>query len=227
MVIVGDDGSYGRTIADALGRLGHRADAIATAELARAVAALAPEVVVVVAETLSRSGREVWDRALETLEVPFVCVLGTDRLADRLAAFDAGADDVVVRPVPIPELDARLQVVLRRRGTEPSSVEIGDLAVDLRAHEATWDGTPLELTSLEYALLVLLIRNRGSVLSKGQMLEEVWGLDRVDENVVEVHISALRRKLERHGPRLIHTVRGAGYVLRPPREQPSMRLVVS
>jgi DNA-binding response OmpR family regulator len=156
-----------------------------------------------------------------------VVVLGSGQLRDRLAAFEAGADDVMVRPVAIPELEARLRVVLRHQGPAGDVLVVGDLAVDARAHQAAVRGAVLDLTSVEFAILLLLARNRGAVLSKAQMVEEVWGGDPVDENVVEVHISALRRKLEEHGPRLIHTVRGAGYVLRPPHLDPPVKLVVS
>ena len=227
VVIAGDDAGYCATLADALHRLGYGAEAVAPSELDDLVAASAPDAIVFVVESFPVGARDRWVLALGELDSPFVCVLHTDRLADRLAAFEAGADDVIVRPVAIPELDARLQVVFRRHAPDRSTLEVGDLVVDVRAHVAIRNDTPLDLTSLEFAILALLIRNQGSVLSKGRMLQEIWGFDQVDENVVEVHISALRRKLEQHGPRLIHTIRGAGYVLRPAMDDPSIRLVVS
>jgi DNA-binding response OmpR family regulator len=91
---------------------------------------------------------------------------------------------------------------------------VGDLVVDDGARTVVRGGVPLELTRTEYDLLVMLVQHVGRVLSKTQLLTQVWGFDAYDPNLVEVHMSALRRKLEATGPRLIHTVRGAGYVLR-------------
>ena len=94
-------------------------------------------------------------------------------------------------------------------------IEIGDLLIDQEASLARRAGTPLDLTATEFRLLEFLAGSRGRTLSKGQILTQVWGYDDYDPNLVEVHISALRRKLESAGPRMIHTVRGLGYVLRP------------
>ena len=94
-------------------------------------------------------------------------------------------------------------------------VRIGDICIDVDAHAAVRSGHPIELTHREFSLLLLLCRHPGVVLSKTRVLTEVWGSsDHYDVNVVEVHMSALRRKLEEQGPRVIHTVRGVGYVLR-------------
>ncbi|MFZ9043010.1 MAG: winged helix-turn-helix domain-containing protein, partial [Ilumatobacteraceae bacterium] len=94
--------------------------------------------------------------------------------------------------------------------------QIDQQVVDEHAHVACRNHRPLDLTATEFALLVALVRDAGLVLSKRQLLRSVWGFDGYDGNVVEVHISALRRKLEQHGPRLIHTVRSLGYVVRHP-----------
>jgi len=105
--------------------------------------------------------------------------------------------------------------VLRRSGRTAQVVEVDDLVVDESAGLAVRAGHALELTATEFRLLTQLARHRGRVLSKVQLLSQVWGYDDYDTNLVEVHVSALRRKLEEHGPRLVHTVRGLGYVLRP------------
>ena len=102
----------------------------------------------------------------------------------------------------------------------------GPVVVDPHAHLATWTARHWSLTPLEFAILAALLRNRGQVLSKRQLLTELWGVDGHDVNLVEVHVSALRRKLESHGPRLIHTVRGAGYVVRRDVPRPPAMLAV-
>ena len=105
--------------------------------------------------------------------------------------------------------------MIRRNGHQPTGIELGDLVVDEGAHTVDRGGRPVELTAVEFALLLAFCHNRGLVLSKTQLLTMVWGFDHHNVNLVEVHVSGLRRKLEAAGPRIIHTVRGAGYVLRP------------
>jgi two-component system, OmpR family, response regulator len=138
-----------------------------------------------------------------------------DMVADRVDGFAAGADDYVIKPFATVEILARVAALLRRLGRIPSVIQVGDLVVDDEAKVAVRSGALLDLTSTEFRLLAYLIGNRGRVLSKTQLLTQVWGYDEYDPNLVEVHMSALRRKIERHGPRLIHTARGLGYVLRP------------
>ena len=100
---------------------------------------------------------------------------------------------------------------LRRRGAIPQVLEVERLLIDEEHGLAARGGQELALTSTELRLLAYLVRHRGQALSKDQLLTQVWGYDAYDHNLVEVHVSALRRKLEGHGPRLIHTVRGIGY----------------
>ncbi len=108
-----------------------------------------------------------------------------------------------------------MRAVLRRSGHAVAQVwECSDLVVDEGARSVTRAGSPVSLTATEFKMLGVLIRNRMRVVPKGQLLGQVWGYD-ADDHLVEVHMSSLRRKLEAHGPRLIHTVRGTGYVLRP------------
>ena len=108
-----------------------------------------------------------------------------------------------------------MRAVLRRTGRLGAAIEAGDVIVDEHAGLATRAGAALELTPTELRLLAYLVRQRGRVLSKHQLLTQVWGYDAYDPNVVEVHVSALRRKLEAHGPRILDTVRGLGYRLDP------------
>ena len=147
--------------------------------------------------------------------LPILFLTAADSVDDRLAGFQAGADDYLAKPFSMAELLARVQALLRRSGRLASaSWQVGDLLVDDVARIVVRAGVPLELTRTEYDLLVMLVQQVGRVLSKTQLLTQVWGFDAYDTNLVEVHMSALRRKLEAAGPRLVHTVRGAGYVLR-------------
>ncbi len=148
-------------------------------------------------------------------DLPLVFVTGLDGHEARKAGFDAGADDYVVKPFAMEELLWRVRALLRRSGRLSASVrEVGDLMVDEAACKVLRAGQVLELTATEHRLLAMLVCHAGKVLSKDQLLKQVWGYESYDPNLVEVHVSALRNKLEAHGPRLVHTVRGAGYVLR-------------
>ena len=134
---------------------------------------------------------------------------------DRLAGFAAGADDYMVKPFSMAELLARVRALLRRSGRLASGARrIGDLVLDDTASVALRAGVLLPLTHTEYELLSLLTRQPGTVFSKVQIMNKVWGFESYESNLVEAHICALRQKLEAHGPRLIHTQRGAGYAFR-------------
>lgn len=150
-------------------------------------------------------------------DVPVLFLTAADGLEDRLAGFEAGGDDYLAKPFLMAELVARVRAVLRRAGRLSSPKrEIGDLVVDDEARTVTRSGEPVDLTNTEFELLSALARRPGHVFTKIQLLSQVWGLEAYDDNLVEVHICALRRKLEANsGTRLVHTVRGAGYVLRP------------
>jgi DNA-binding response OmpR family regulator len=155
-------------------------------------------------------------RLRSTKDIPLLFLTAATGIDGVLGAFEAGGDDYVVKPFLMAELLARMRAVLRRWGrTGRTILRVGDLVVDIEAHSAARSGRGIDLTHKEFSLLATLARHPGLVLSKIQLLTEVWGFDHYDLNVVEVHVSALRRKLEEHGPRLIHTIRGVGYVLRP------------
>jgi DNA-binding response OmpR family regulator len=162
------------------------------------------------------NGITVARRLRATKDLPFLFLTAANGIDDVLGAFEVGGDDYVVKPFIMAELLARMRAVLRRWGVTGRTVlQVGDLLVDVEAHSAVRSGQAVDLTHREFSLLTMLARHPGIVLSKLQLLTQVWGFEHYDLNVVEVHISALRRKLEEHGPRLIHTVRGVGYVLRP------------
>jgi DNA-binding response OmpR family regulator len=160
-------------------------------------------------------GFEVARQVIALAGIPVVFLTAADGLDDRLAGFDAGGDDYIVKPFAMAELLARVRAVLRRSGRGNSAVvEIRDLLVDDNAKQAIRAGTTLDLTPTEFELLSVLAHAPDQVFSKGQLLSQIWGFDSYDPNLVEVHVSALRRKLDAHGPRLVHTVRSRGYVLR-------------
>ena len=149
-------------------------------------------------------------------DLPILFLTAADGIDDRLAGFDAGGDDYLIKPFSMAELLARARALLKRAGRLSSAaLQIGDLVIDDSARTVVRGGEVLNLTRTEYDLLSVLAQHPGQVLTKVQLLTQVWGFDAYDGNLVEVHLSALRRKLEAHGPRLVQTVRGIGYVLRP------------
>ncbi|WP_040541443.1 response regulator transcription factor [Mycolicibacterium vaccae] len=149
-----------------------------------------------------------------------ICVLSArDTVNDRIAGLEAGADDYLTKPFDLGELVARLHALLRRaHHSDPASdtMTVGSLTIDTSRRLVFVAGERVELTKREFDLLAALAENAGVVLSRQRLLELVWGYDfDVDTNVADVFVSYLRRKLERDGlPRIIHTVRGIGYVLR-------------
>lgn len=151
-------------------------------------------------------------------DVP-VCILSArTEVDDRVAGLQAGADDYLVKPFALQELVARLQALLRRRpDAGPVPVAVGPLVLDPLRRRATIEGSSLDLTRREFDLLEALARNAGIVLDRLRLLELVWGYDfEVDTNVVDVFVGYLRRKLEAGDrARILHTVRGVGFVLRP------------
>jgi two-component system OmpR family response regulator len=150
-------------------------------------------------------------------EIPIVFVTAADGLDERLRGFEVGADDYILKPFAASELLARVRAVLRRSGRLSSPTwQVFDLLLDEANRTARRGGHELFLGKVEFDLLAVLGRSPGRVFSKTQLLSLVWGFDGYDANLVEVHISALRRKLEAHGGRLIQTERGEGYVLRSP-----------
>lgn len=149
-------------------------------------------------------------------DVPVLVICDGEDVECRLAAFAAGADHVLLKPFAVSELVARAKALIRRyRGDQDRPMVVGDITIDHAAHLVERRGSPLTLRPIEFRLLQALCRRPGAVVSKVQLLEAVWGDSFADVNLVEVHVSRLRRELERHGPRAIHTVRSVGYVVRP------------
>jgi DNA-binding response OmpR family regulator len=151
-------------------------------------------------------------------ELP-VCVLSArDEVGHRVAGLEAGADDYVVKPFALEEIVARLHALLRRRPAEDrDGISVGDLELDRAGHRAMRGPRDLELTRRELELLEVFMHHPGEVIAREQLHEEVWGYDFDPKtNVADVFVGYLRRKLEADGaPRILHTVRGVGFVLRP------------
>lgn len=183
-------------------------------ELERALHDFRPGAVVLDWMLPARSGPVLARVVSRTSAVPVIMLTARDAVADRLAGFEAGVDDYLVKPFAMEELTARLRVLLRRSGSLAATVQVGDLILDPASATVLRSGQPIDLTATEWRVLSYLAGNHGRIVSTTQILTQVWGYDDYADNLVQVHISALRRKLEAHGPRLLHTVRGLGYVLR-------------
>jgi DNA-binding response OmpR family regulator len=160
-------------------------------------------------------GFEIAQLIRSSSDVPIIFVTAVEELDARLSGFEMGGDDYLMKPFAMPELVARVQALLRRAGRATSqTLTVGDLLVDEQARTVMRDGEPIGLTPTEFDLLVAFVRRPGHVLSKERLLALVWDFESYDNNLVEVYVSMLRRKLEARGSRMLHTVRGAGYVLR-------------
>jgi DNA-binding response OmpR family regulator len=162
-------------------------------------------------------GIEVARQLREREDVPILVLTARDAVESRVEGLDAGADDYLVKPFERQELLARLRALLRRRPPRgQATLTVGDLKLNPDTHEAHRGTRLLELTQREFELLEYLMRNERIVVSRQRLLDEVWGYDPFSmTNTIEVFVSNLRRKLEADGePRLLHTIRGAGYVLR-------------
>ncbi|WP_333779129.1 response regulator transcription factor [Streptomyces sp. IBSBF 3136] len=183
-----------------------------------AVRDASPDVLVLDVSMPGMSGIEVCTRLRdEGRDLPVLMLSALDESADRIAGLQAGGDDYLVKPFALQELVLRLRALLRRRPpTGREVLRVAALVIDPAARTAERDGRPLELTRREFELLEVLARNAGLVLTRDQLLERVWGYDfDVRTDAVDTFVSYLRRKLEAGGhPRLIHTVRGVGFVLR-------------
>jgi two-component system, OmpR family, response regulator MprA len=177
-----------------------------------------PDIVILDLMLPRLDGLSVLKRIRANGDTPVIVLTAKDAPDDRVSGLEAGADDYVTKPFHFPELVARIHAVLRRRSEDRdvSVVEVADLRIDRAAREVTVGGRRIELTTKQFDVLDLLASNAKRVLSKEQIYERVWGWDYMgNPNVVEQHISHLRDRIDRRRDRrLIHTVRGVGYVLR-------------
>ena len=163
------------------------------------------------------NGLEVLRRLRAESAVPVILLTARDAVMDKVSGLDMGANDYITKPFSIEELLARIRAALRTGSTEkrPETLAWGKLALDPARHTVTWDGEGIRLTYKEFLLLQTLLENRDIVQTRDALLEKVWGYDFAGEtNVVDVYIRYLRQKIDDpFGVKLIHTVRGLGYVI--------------
>jgi two-component system, OmpR family, response regulator MprA len=220
VLVVDDDPAVRESLRRSLAFNGYEVELAADGEQAlRAIADSRPDAVVLDVMMPNLDGLATC-RALRAAgdDVPVLMLTARDEVADRVAGLDAGADDYLPKPFALEELLARLRALLRRIGAGDSGpvLRLADLALDPASRDVTRGERPVRLTRTEFALLELLLRNQRRVLPRERILEEVWGYDfPTTANSLEVYVGYLRRKTEAMGePRLIHTVRGVGYVAR-------------
>ena len=157
------------------------------------------------------------NRREEGDETPALFLSALGEVDDRVSGLKAGGDDYLVKPYAITELTARLEALARRQaGKNETSLTLADLSVDLVARTVTRAGEPIDMQPREFGLLEYLLRNRGQVVTRRMLLENVWNYQFDPQtNVIDVHISRLRAKIDRDFTRpLLHTIRGAGYMMR-------------
>jgi two-component system OmpR family response regulator len=221
-VLVVDDEAY---ITDLVGTaLGYEGFAVAVAGSGHEAIAMAgtfrPDLIVLDVMLPDLDGLDVCRRLrAEGERVPVVFLTARDAAEDAVAGLTVGGDDYVTKPFSLQELVARIRAVLRRVRPEATSrLTCADLTLDEDSYEVERGGRPVELTATEFKLLRYLLLNAGRVLSKAQILDHVWRYDfGGNDNVVETYVSYLRKKIDQPGPPLLHTIRGVGYTLRPPR----------
>ncbi|MBI2169013.1 MAG: response regulator transcription factor [Actinobacteria bacterium] len=222
VVLVEDDVRIRDALARALASRGHtvRAEPTALAGL-EAITSSAPDLVVLDLGLPDVDGRELLRMIRAVSAVPIIVATAVDDETEIVRVLDAGADDYVVKPFSAEQLEARMRALLRRVDSEQAAgpLEVGGLKIDGRSREATLDGVPLDLTRKEFDLLALLADRAGTVVTKQELLADVWRLPYGgSDKTVDVHLSWLRRKLGESAaaPRYLHTVRGVGVKLVPP-----------
>ena len=219
MLVVEDDVEIADVVRRALDRDGYEVRLAGDGEAALEESSLfEPDAVVLDLGLPKLDGVEVCRRLRQGGDVPILMLTARDSLDARVEGLDSGADDYLVKPFERAELLARLRALLRRRPPRGSAFLVcGDLRLNPDTREVSRGDREIELTGREFELLEHLMRNERLVVSRDRLLEEVWDYSPFTEtNTVDVFVSNLRRKLESGGePRVLHTVRGSGYVLRP------------
>jgi two-component system, OmpR family, response regulator len=223
VLVVDDEPNIVDVVAMALRFQGFAVETAASgAEALAAVDAFRPHIIVLDVMLGDMEGFDVARRlGAERSRVPIIFLTARDAVEDRIRGLTLGGDDYVTKPFSLEELVARIRSILRRSGlagADSNRLTFEDLELDDDAHEVVRNGSHVELTATEYRLLRYFLLNPRRVLTRAQLLEHVWDYDfGGDARVLETYVSYLRRKLDVHGPPLIHTVRGVGYALRQPR----------
>jgi DNA-binding response OmpR family regulator len=195
---------------------GHGFEVAAAADgtgLESTLGTFSPDLVILDVMLPGRDGFELLGVIRRSCSAGVVMLTARDGVADRVQGLTRGADDYVLKPFALVELIARVLAVLRRVRPGGGTVAVGDLLINEDVSVVRRDDQLIELTETERRVLSYLAGQQGRVVSKTQILTAVWGYDGFDENLVEVHVSSLRRKLEAGGARVVHTVRGRGYLL--------------
>ena len=218
VLVVDDDAAVRQSLSTALGRDGYEVMAADGGSAALAhMAATSVDAIVLDVAMAEPNGLQVCRRLRARGDrTPILMLTARDLIDDRVAGLDAGADDYLVKPFALAELRARLRALLRRNAASTELLSYADLVLDLAAARVTRGGREVSLTRTEYLLLELFLRNPGRVLSHSQIFQAVWGYDfGMRSDNLWVYMGYLRTKLEAAGePRILHTVRGLGYVLR-------------
>jgi two-component system OmpR family response regulator len=221
LLVVDDEATILKLLSGSLRFAGFEvATAASGTEAVRAAVSWRPDLVLLDVMMPDGDGFEVLDRIRSAgAGMPVIFLTARDEVTDRVSGLALGADDYVTKPFSLDEVLARIRAVLKRtRQTAPGSrLRVADLELDEDAHEVRRGGRVVALTPTEYRLLRYLMLNAGRVVSKGQILDNVWDHNPAGNgSVVEPCVSYLRRKVDQGQPRLIHTIRGVGYVLRIP-----------
>jgi DNA-binding response OmpR family regulator len=220
VLVVEDDEAIADVLRRTLRQEGHEVRSAGDGVEALALAEeFIPDVVILDLGLPKLDGAEVLRRLRRESDVPILVLTARAELDDRVEGLDSGADDYLVKPFERRELLARMRALMRRRPPRGSaSLTVGDLRLNPDTREVHRGDRPIELTNREFELLEYLMRNERLVISRERLLEEVWGYDPMAmTNTIDVFVSNLRRKLESDGEaRILHTKRGAGYVVKPP-----------
>jgi two-component system OmpR family response regulator len=224
VLVVDDEQAIAELVATALRYEGFEPLTAANGRAALdAVESFRPDLIVLDVMLPDLDGFEVQRRLVDRGQrVPVLFLTARDATEDKVRGLSVGGDDYVTKPFSLEEVVARIRAILRRAGGAPQEpgerLVFEDLEMDDAAHEVTRGGTQIDLTPTEYALLRYFLLNPRRVLSKEQILDHVWHYDfGGDASIVETYVSYVRRKIEVGRPRLLHTVRGVGYVLRLPK----------
>ncbi|MEX2236616.1 MAG: response regulator transcription factor [Dehalococcoidia bacterium] len=221
VLVVEDEVRLARAIVKVLSEEGYVADTLANGHAGLAAAFNEPYDIVLLDVMLpGMDGYEVARRLRAGgSKAPIIMLTARDAIRDKIRGLDAGADDYLVKPFALAELLARIRALARRSGMigDETILRVADLSLDLRTRQAARGDRRIELTTKEFGLLAALMRRPFQVLTRAQLLDQVWGMDalQTESNVVDIYVHYLRNKVDKgFGKKLIHTIRGAGYAIR-------------